>query len=137
MTRSITFQDRWQISKKSGGRRTPGFGDKAENSVSNNLENGGKDENRKKERLVYAEDVDTEDADPLGNEPVYYNDKIVGVVTSGGYGFRVNKSLAFAYVESSLADTVEEFFIQIQGNMKKAKKLNQMAYDPKNSRLTG
>ena len=87
-------------------------------------------------KIVYL-DVDTEDADPLGNEPVYYNDKIVGVVTSGGYGFRVNKSLAFAYVESSLADTVEEFFIQIQGDMRKAKKLNQMVYDPKNSRLTG
>ena len=44
-----------------------------------------------------------DDADARGNEPVYHNNKIVGVVTSGAYGFRVNKSLAFAYVQSELA----------------------------------
>ena len=63
-------------------------------------------------KIVYLA-VDADDADPIGNEPVYYNKKIVGVVTSGGYGFRVNKSLAFAYVESDLAEKANEFFIEI------------------------
>tara|TARA_B100000965_G_scaffold391310_1_gene399192 strand:+ start:1009 stop:3429 length:2421 start_codon:yes stop_codon:yes gene_type:complete len=85
-------------------------------------------------KIVYLA-VDADDADPIGNEPVYYNKKIVGVVTSGGYGFRVNKSLAFAYVESDLAEKANEFFIEIQGNLRKATVLNQMAYDPKNIRL--
>ena len=84
-------------------------------------------------KIVYLE-VDTEDADPLGNEPVYFDNKIVGVVTSGGYGFRVKKSLAFAYINSSVID-VKEFEIQIQGSMRKAKVLDQMAYDPGNSKL--
>ena len=44
-----------------------------------------------------------DDADARGNEPVYQNNKIVGVITSGGYGFRINKSLAFAYVQAELA----------------------------------
>ena len=65
-------------------------------------------------KIVYLE-VEVEDADPMGNEPVYLNNKIVGVVTSGGYGFRVNKSLAFAYVESDLAEQGTEFDIQIHG----------------------
>ena len=85
-------------------------------------------------KIVYLE-VITEDADPLGNEPIYYNDKIVGVVTSGGYGFRVNKSLAFAYVEAKLLQNVNEFQIKIQGENRRATVLEQMAYDPNNSKL--
>jgi len=86
-------------------------------------------------KIVYLE-ISTEDADPMGNEPVYYNDRIVGVVTSGGYGFRVNKSLAFAYVEAELAQNVKEFQIKIQGENKRAIVLEQMAYDSNNTKLT-
>jgi len=43
-------------------------------------------------KIVYLE-VDVDNADARGNEPVYHNNKIVGVVTSGGYGFRTKKSL--------------------------------------------
>ena len=86
-------------------------------------------------KIVYLE-VSTKDADPFGNEPVYYNGKIVGVVTSGGYGFRVNKSLAFAYVEAELAQNVKEFQIKIQGENRKAIVLERMAYDINNAKLT-
>ena len=66
---------------------------------------------------------------------MYYNNKIVGVVTSGGYGFRVNKSLAFAYVESDLAEMSKEFDVQIQGQKRRAIVLKEMAYDPENKKL--
>ena len=85
-------------------------------------------------KIVYLE-VETEDADPIGNEPVFYDNKIVGVVTSGAYGFRTNKSLAFAYIDSILSDKVKEFFINIQGTMRKAIVLDNPAFDPKNIRL--
>ena len=85
-------------------------------------------------KIVYLE-VDVDDADPRGNEPVYFNDKIVGVVTSGAYGFRVKKSLAFAYVNSNLAKEGNEFLISIQGQKKKAKVLGLPAYDPDNKIL--
>ena len=85
-------------------------------------------------KIVYLE-VDVDDADPRGNEPVYHNDKIVGVVTSGGYGFRVKKSLAFAYVNSDLAKEGQEFLISIQGQKRKAKVLSLPAYDPDNKKL--
>ena len=85
-------------------------------------------------KIVYLK-VDVGDADPRGNEPVYFNDKIVGVVTSGAYGFRVNKSLAFAYVSSALAKEGNEFFIAIQGQKRKAKVLGLPAYDPENKKL--
>ena len=37
-------------------------------------------------KIVYLE-VDVDNADARGNEPVYHNNKIVGVVTSGGLWF--------------------------------------------------
>ena len=86
-------------------------------------------------KAVYLE-VDAVDADAIGNEPVYFKDKIVGVVTSGGFGFRVNKSLAFAYVESDFADINGEFSIKILGQKRKAVVLKEMAYDRENKRLT-
>jgi len=84
-------------------------------------------------KIVYLE-VDVDNADARGNEPVYHNNKIVGVVTSGGYGFRTKKSLAFAYVRSDLANG-GNLEIEIQGQKRKAKILDQVVYDPDNQRL--
>jgi len=85
-------------------------------------------------KIVYLE-VDVNDADARGNEPVYHKNSIVGVVTSGSYGFRVKKSLAFAYVNSDLAKKGNEFLIGIQGEKRKAKVLDLPAYDPENKKL--
>ena len=79
--------------------------------------------------------VDVDDVDARGNEPVYCNDKVVGVVTSGGYGFRAKKSLAFAYVKSDLVK-VSNLEIEIQGKKRKAKILHKVVYDPENKKLT-
>ena len=85
-------------------------------------------------KIVYLE-IDADDADARGNEPVYHNNKIVGVVTSGGYGFRMNKSLAFAYVQAELAKDETELVVEIQGQKRNAKILNEPAYDPQNKKL--
>jgi len=57
------------------------------------------------------------------------------VVTSGGYGFRINKSLAFAYIQAVLAKDETELLVEIQGQKRKAKILNAPAYDPENKKL--
>ena len=44
--------------------------------------------------------VDAADADAHGYEPIRDGEGIVGFVTSGGYGHRVQQSLAMAYVRS-------------------------------------
>jgi len=84
-------------------------------------------------KAVYLE-IDAVDADAIGNEPVYFKDKIVGLVTSGSFGFRVNKSLAFAYVESDLAVIDGEFSVKILGQKRKAVVLKEMSYDQANKR---
>ena len=85
-------------------------------------------------KIVYLE-VDVDDADARGNEPIYHNGKVVGVATSGGYGFRAKKSLAFAYVKSDLARD-SNLEIEIQGKKRKTKILHKVVYDPENKKLT-
>jgi dimethylglycine dehydrogenase len=85
-------------------------------------------------KLVYL-DVDADNADAMGNEPIYHKNKIVGVTTSGSYGFRVKKSLAFGYVKSDLMNAGSELEIEIQGQRRKAKILDSAVYDQDNQKL--
>ena len=85
-------------------------------------------------KLVYLE-VEAKDADAHGNEPVYFNSKKIGLTTSGAYGFRVKKSLAFAYVKPEYANIGHELFIEIQGEKIKAKIIDEPAFDKNNDRL--
>jgi dimethylglycine dehydrogenase len=84
--------------------------------------------------LVYLE-VDTTDSDCMGNEPVYFNGKVVGVTTSGAYGHAVNLSLAFAYVAPELAAVGTAFEIMLFGAMLSARIIPESIWDPENVRL--
>ncbi len=83
--------------------------------------------------LVYAE-VDADDADCRGNEPVYAGDRMIGITTSGTWGHTVGKSLAFAYVAPELAAPGSTFEIDILTKRRAATVLAEAAFDPKNER---
>lgn len=85
-------------------------------------------------QLVYVT-VDTDDADPLGNEPVYDGERIIGITTSGAYGYTVKRTIAFAYVESKYAAIGTEFDIAILGDRRSAVVIDEPIYDPANERL--
>ena len=85
-------------------------------------------------KLVYLR-VDAGDSDCAGNEPVYAGETIVGLTTSGAYGYAAEKSLAFAYVEPAFAEAGTEFDILILGERRRAVILPDAAWDPKNERL--
>ncbi len=87
-------------------------------------------------KLTYMA-VEASDNDCRGNEPVYCNGKLVGITTSGAYGFAVNKSLAFAYVEPDLTKPGEAFEILLLGERKKARIIAEPAWDAANVRLKG
>jgi dimethylglycine dehydrogenase len=87
-------------------------------------------------KLTYMA-VESGDNDCRGNEPVYLNGKVVGLTTSGGYGFAVNKSLAFAYVEPGLAKPGQNFEILLLGERKKAQIIAEPAWDETNARVKG
>ncbi len=85
-------------------------------------------------QLVYCE-VDADDVDAGGNDPIFDGDKLIGLTTSGGYGHAVGKSLAFAYVEPGYVEPGASFEIEILGERRKANVIAQPAYDPENERL--
>jgi len=85
-------------------------------------------------KLVYLS-VDADDADAAGNEPVFDDDRLIGVTTGGGYGFSVGMSLAFAYVEPQFAKPGARVDVSIVGSRRRATVLAEPAYDPGNQRL--
>ena len=55
-------------------------------------------------RLVTLE-IDAQDSDAWGYEPVWCGDEYAGFVTSGAYGHTVGKSLAQAYLKTPFIDS--------------------------------
>jgi dimethylglycine dehydrogenase len=84
-------------------------------------------------KLAYLA-VDATDADCLGSEPVRSGDRVVGITTSGAYGFAVKQSLAFAYVEPALAKPGTALSVEVLGRKAAARVLAVAAYDPENAR---
>ena len=91
------------------------------------LEKSGNGPNQK---LVTLE-VDSSDSDASGFEPIWKNGKRVGFITSGGYGHRVQKSLAMGLINTDLAESGQEIDVHIVGKEKKAKIIPVSPYDPK------
>ena len=59
--------------------------------------------------------VNALDSDCRGGEPVLYNNNLVGVTTSGAFGFAVGQSLAFAYIDPKYVQPDNEFEIPLLG----------------------
>ena len=77
------------------------------------------------------------DADARGSEPLYLGDALIGRATSGGYGWRVNRSLALAMVRPDLAEIGTELEIVILGERHKATVIADSPFDPENNALRG
>ena len=86
-------------------------------------------------RFVTLEIHDVVDADPLGNEPLYADGKLVGRATSGYYGHALGKSLAIGYLATAHAAVGGALEIEILGERKRATILVDSPYDPENKDL--
>jgi len=75
------------------------------------------------------------DADARGSEPIYRGGELVGRATSGGFGWRVGKSLALAMVKPEHGAEGSELEIKILGEMHKATVIPESPFDPDNERL--
>ncbi len=87
-------------------------------------------------RFVTLEVGEITDTDARGNEPVYdASGALVGRCTSGGYGWRVGKSLALAMVRPELGEVGQELEVEILGERHPAKVIPESPFDPENARL--
>ena len=58
--------------------------------------------------MTFVVDPDPDDpADVIGDEPIWHDDKVVGWITSGGYGHHVRESIALGYVPAELLRDVD------------------------------
>ena len=87
--------------------------------------------------FVTLEIKDTADRDVIGGNPIYRDGELVGRATSGGYGFRLGKSLALAMVSPDCADLGTALEIDILGDRFAAEIIEESPFDPANERLRG
>ncbi|GIS37120.1 MAG: hypothetical protein Ct9H90mP9_1500 [Pseudomonadota bacterium] len=80
-------------------------------------------------------EVDVDDADPMGNEPVFSGKEMIGRATSGCYGHSVGKSLALAYVESGTGSVGTELELEILDKRYPARVIEESPCDPNNEKL--
>lgn len=88
-------------------------------------------------RFVTLEVHGVTDADARGSEPILCDGALVGRTTSGGYGWRVGKSLALAMVRPDLGEVGTELEVVVLGEPFRATVIAESPYDAGNDRLKG
>jgi 4-methylaminobutanoate oxidase (formaldehyde-forming) len=73
----------------------------------------------------------------LGNEPVRVADAVAGRVTSGGYGYTVERSIAYAYLPAEFAAVGTEVDVEVFGARVGAVVSSEPLLDPSGARIRG
>jgi 4-methylaminobutanoate oxidase (formaldehyde-forming) len=71
----------------------------------------------------------------LGKEPIRAGDKIVGWVASGGFGYSVKKSIAYAYLPMDYAKAGTKLEIECFGEQVGAEVAQAVLWDSKGERI--
>jgi dimethylglycine dehydrogenase len=86
-----------------------------------------------RERLVPLT-LDAAGADAAPGAVVHLGDEIAGLVTSGGYGYRIRQSIALAYVRADLSRAGTPLEVEILGERVPAHVAEEPLYDRQNLR---
>jgi len=87
----------------------------------------------KKTRIFMV--VDALDCDVMGDEPIWVDGKVVGWVTSGGFGHYVNQSLAQGYIPTECFKPDMQLEIEILGERRSARLQMDPPFDPEAKRM--
>jgi dimethylglycine dehydrogenase len=79
--------------------------------------------------------VEADASDPWGYNPIFHGEKRVGMTSSGGFGHRVEKSIAFGYVTPELSKPGTRLEVEVLGRKLAASVAAMPLYDPKNERM--
>ncbi len=83
-------------------------------------------------RLLVSMTVDCDIASAHIGDPVFAGEQQVGSVTSAGYGHRVRKNIAYAYIEPQCAPIGTRLRLGILGDQYDAVVVEPVLYDPEN-----
>ena len=87
-------------------------------------------------RLFVAMNVDCDIAPAHGGDPIYTNGEQVGSVTSGGYGHRIKRNIAFGFVSPEHTSIGTPLEVGILGKRYGATVVEPCQYDPENRLVT-
>ena len=79
--------------------------------------------------------VEATDSDAWGYNPILKDGERIGMTSSGGYGHRVQKSIALGYVASEFAAVGTKMEVEILGRAKSAEVVAMPLYDPQNEKM--
>ena len=88
-------------------------------------------------RRLAAFEVDAEDADVQGYEPIWLDGAVVGFCTSGGYSHHAGKSIAMGFLPSDRVDEAPDVQIEILGQMRPARVITEPLFDPTGTIMRG
>jgi dimethylglycine dehydrogenase len=88
-------------------------------------------------RQLVAFEVDAEDADVHGYEPIWLDGTVVGFCTSGGYSHFAQKSIAQGFVPRERSQEGLQVEIEILGRMRPARLITRPLFDPDGARMRG
>ena len=71
----------------------------------------------------------------LGNEPVRIEGEIAGRVTTGGFGYTVERSIAYAYLPPARAEPGTPIEIEIFGEWVSGEVAREPLFDPDGDRV--
>ncbi len=86
-------------------------------------------------RKLVAMSIEGNTIDVSNDEAILHNDRAIGFVSSGGYGHRVQRSLALGYVENDFANNRRKLKVEILGKLYDATVLQEPIYDPNGSKI--
>jgi glycine cleavage system aminomethyltransferase T/glycine/D-amino acid oxidase-like deaminating enzyme len=86
------------------------------------------------QRVLRCLTLDDPRAVALGSEPVRVGSELVGRVTSGGYGYSVERSIAYAYVPAH-HDVGTEVEVEVFGEWVRGRIAAEPLFDPKGDRI--
>jgi dimethylglycine dehydrogenase len=81
--------------------------------------------------------LQADDADVIGDEPIYLDGAVRGWVTSGGYAHASGVSVAIGYVPKEIADVEEGWSVELLGALLPARLQRQPLHDPDGVRMRG
>jgi len=71
----------------------------------------------------------------LGKEPIRADEKIIGWVAAGGFGYSVMKSLVYAYLPMEYSKVGTKLSIEFFGERMAAEVIASPVWDPKGERI--
>ena len=80
-------------------------------------------------KLITLE-INKKNAPAQGGATLSIKNKVIGTITSGDWGHRINKNIAYAFIKSEYSSIGSEVFVDMLGEKISAKIIESCPYDP-------